>query len=114
MNSILFLALISIIVWLWQDALRCREYAIQQCRKICNEMNVQLLDQTVALASISFKKDSGNRYRLLRRYNFEISPEGANRHSGFIILSDYRIIHIEIDFPDGPVILQKDKLITYH
>lgn len=114
MNSLLFLALVCIIVWLWQDALRCREYAIQQCRKICNEMNVQLLDETVALASIYLKKDSSNRGRLLRRYNFEISPEGAMRRNGFIILSGCKIIHIEIDLPDGPVILQKDKLITYH
>lgn len=114
MNSLLFLALISIIVWLWQDALRCREYAIKQCRKICNEMNVQLLDETVALTSLSLRKDPSNRIRLLRRYNFEVSPEGANRHNGFIVLSGYRLVHIEIDLPDGPVILQRDRLITYH
>ena len=114
MNSLLFLATLTIIVWFWYETLRYREYAIQRCRKICNEMNLQLLDQTVTLASISFRKDSSNRLRLLRRYNFEISIDGASRHNGYIVFSGYKLIHTEFALPDGPVILQKDELITYH
>ena len=114
MNYLLFLFFIGLVVWLWYDALRYREYAISRCRKICNELNVQLLDQTVSMSSISLRKDTDNHYKIVRRYNFEISIDGANRFNGFIILSGYTIIHTEFDLPDGPVILQNSKLITYH
>lgn len=114
MNSLLFLAVIAIIVWLWYDALRYREFSIKQCRKICNEMNYQLLDQTVALASISVQKYSKNRFRLLRRYNFELSPDGTSRYNGYLVISGYNLVHIEFDLPDGPVILQRNNLVSYH
>lgn len=114
MNSLLFLAFLAIIVWCWIEALRYREYAIRQCRKICEEMDLQLLDQTVVLGFISFRKDSGNRIRLLRRYNFEISADGSARHNGYIILAGYKLIHIEFRLPDGPIILHKNELIPYH
>ena len=114
MNSLFLLAVLAVIVWLWYDALRYREFTIQQCRKICNEMEFQLLDQTVALASLSLRRDPDNRLRLLRRYNFEISPDGTGRNNGYIVISGYRIVHIEFDLPDGPVILHGKNPVSYH
>jgi hypothetical protein len=114
MNSLLFLVLLAIIVWFWQANLRYREYAVRQCKKICREMNLQLLDQTVALTSLKFSRDHNRNIKTLRRYSFEISMDGANRCKGYIILLGLNIIHTEFDLPDGPVILQKKDLITYH
>lgn len=114
MNALLFLMLLAIIVWLWQENLRHREYAIQQCRKICQEMNLQLLDQTVAMTSLNLRRDSNKKFRVLRKYGFEVSMDGANRCRGYIILLGLNIIHTEIDLPDGPVILQRKHLITPH
>ena len=107
MNTILFLIILCLIVWFWQDSLRHRENAIQQCKKTCKEMELQLLDQTVALRSISLKKDLNNTYSLIRRYNFEFSINGVDRYKGFIILDGNNIMHTQFDHPDGAIILQK-------
>jgi hypothetical protein len=114
MNSLLFLMLLAIIVWFWQENLRYREFAVRQCKRICQEMNLQLLDQTVALTSLKLRRDQNKNIKILRKYNFEISMDGANRCRGYIILLGFNIIHTEFDLPDGPVILQKKDLLTYH
>lgn len=114
MNALIFLMLLALIVWFWQENLRYREYAIQQCRKKCREMNLQLLDQTVAMTSLKFRKDHNNKFRVQRKYGFEVSMDGTNRFGGYIVMLGHIIIHAEFDLPDGPVILQNNKLISYH
>ena len=113
MNAILFLILLALIVGYWQDNRYHHEYAIQRCKAICAEMNVQLLDHTVALTSTRFKRKN-NRIQILRRYNFEISMDGVSRNSGYILMLGLDIIHTEFNLPDGPVILQDKESITYH
>jgi hypothetical protein len=114
MNALLFLMLLALVVWFWQENLRYREYAIQQCRKVCREMNLQLLDQTVAMTSVNVRRDHNKKFRIQRKYGFEVSMDGANRFKGYIVLLGLYIIHTEFDLPDGPVILQNNKLISYH
>jgi hypothetical protein len=114
MNSLLFLLLLAVIVWFWQENLRYREHAIRHCRNTCQEMNLQLLDQTVALTSISIRRDQNKKSRILRKYGFEVSIDGTNRCKGYIILLGFSIIHTEFDLPGGPVILQQKHLITRH
>lgn len=84
-----------------------------QCRKVCNEMNMQLLDQTVTLSSIRFKKDIDGKFRPLLRYNFEVSMDGTSRCNGYVILLGLRVIYTEINLPDGPVILQDNDQIGH-
>ena len=114
MNSILVLIVLATVVWLWQLNLRYRELAIRLVKNVCTEMNLQLLDQTVALARFSLSRDTDGRIAGVRRYCFEVSSNGADRFSGSIILHGVRLIYSEFNLPDGPVILQKNDLITYH
>ena len=114
MNSILVLIVLATVVWLWQLNLRYRELAIRLVKNVCTEMNLQLLDQTVALVRFSLSRDTDGRIAGVRRYSFEVSSNGADRFSGSIILHGVRLIYSEFNLPDGPVILQKNDLITYH
>jgi hypothetical protein len=52
MENLLLLALIGAGVWFWIDSMNAREGAIAAAARACNDVNVQLLDQTVALESI--------------------------------------------------------------
>jgi hypothetical protein len=113
MDSILLLLFLGFIVWCWQSNLRYREYAIIQCRKLCKEMNLQLLDQTVALSSISFSRDINGKLKPSLKYNFEISIDGVSRYSGYVILLGLKVVHTEFNLPDGPVILQHIDQITH-
>ena len=114
MNSFLFLIALALLVWFWQLNLRYRELAIRLVKNVCTEMKLQLLDQTVALAGFSLRRDTERRIVGMRKYNFEVSSNGADRFTGTIILHGTRLVYSEFNLPDGPVILQKNELITHH
>ena len=114
MNTFLFLIILGLLVWFWQDSLRHREYAIQQCKNACKEMELQLLDQTIALRSISLKRDSKNTLKFMRRYTFEFSINGIDRYKGYIVLHGGNIEHTQFDHPDGPIIMQNQNLSLLH
>ena len=114
MNAILFLFILGLLVWFWQDSLRHRENAIEQCKNACKEMELQLLDQTVTLRSISLKRDLNNNPKLMRRYNFEFSINGVDRYRGFIVLHGEIIEYTQFDHPDGVIILHKNELMLTH
>jgi len=114
LNSIFLLIALAAVVWFWQLNLRYRELAIRLVKNVCAEMKLQLLDQTVTLAGFSLQRDTDHRIVAVRKYNFEVSSNGADRFSGSIILHGDRLFYSEFNLPDGPVILQKNDLITYH
>jgi hypothetical protein len=114
MNSLLFLIALALLVWLWQFNLRYRELAIRLVKNVCAEMELQLLDQTVALAGFSLRRDTDRHLVGVRKYNFEVSSNGVDRFTGAIMLQGDQLVYSEFNLPDGPVILQKNDLITYH
>ena len=114
MNSLLFLIALALLVWFWQLNLRYRELAIRLVKGACAEMKLQLLDQTVAMARFSLRRDGNRRIVGVRKYSFEVSSNGADRFTGAIILQGASLVYSEFNLPDGPVILQKNDLITYH
>ena len=114
MNTYLFLLVLTLCVWFWHINLRYRELAIRLVKNVCAEMKLQLLDQTVSLAGFSLKRNSDQRFVSVRKYSFEVSSNGADRFQGTIILQGVRLVYSEFNLPDGPVILQKNDLITYH
>jgi len=107
LNALLFLLLLSLLVWYWQLNLRAREQAIRQCRILCQEVGYQLLDQTVALVSIRPMVTETQRIRLSRRYRFETSPDGLNRYRGQLHMIGLRLVLAELDTPDGVLIIDK-------
>ena len=75
----LVLLAIGLAVWIWMDALAARERAIAFGRALCRNAGVQLLDQTVALSRIRIARVDGLP-TLIRRYGFDVSLEGSDRH----------------------------------
>ncbi len=73
------LLVIAAVVWGWMDALNAREYAIRHGRALCQEAGVQLLDQTVSLKRVRIGRRDGLP-AFVRRYAFEVSLDGSDRH----------------------------------
>lgn len=69
----------------WYDALRARERAVAQAKRLCAEHGAQMLDQTVALHRLRLSW-RGGRLRLLRGYRFELSYNGDDRQRGSLTL----------------------------
>lgn len=88
--------------WFWIDSLGAREEAIRICRAACERNRVQLLDQTVALRRLGFRRDGDGRLRWRRAYGFEFSEEGVGRHAGHLVLVDRRLESLSLGLPDYP------------
>jgi hypothetical protein len=114
MNTLYLLIFLFILVWFWQDSLRAREFAVKFCQDKCNEMGLQLLDQTVALKSISIIRNINGLLGISRRYNFEFSISGVNRYSGSILIQKDHVSSFQLEHPDGLLILNENELIRPH
>ncbi len=81
---------IAIAIWAWMDALKAREFAVRHGRALCREAHVQLLDQSVALQRVRIARRDGLP-TLVRRYGFELSLDGSDRHRGHLDLAGHRL-----------------------
>lgn len=77
-------------------------------------MDLQLLDETVALHKVRITKDNHNQVKLLRRYHFEFSIDGHDRYQGSITFLGHGVDHIQLDHPDGQLILHSDEVKKLH
>jgi hypothetical protein len=75
----LLLLSIAVAIWAWMDTLAAREHAVRHGRELCREAGVQLLDQTVSLSRLRIVRRAGLP-TLLRRYGFDVSLDGSDRH----------------------------------
>ncbi len=110
MSPALALAAILITVALWAANLRARERALRAAGRACRELDVQLLDETVALEGLGASRDPRGRLRLRRRYAFEFTPDGIRRHSGWADLVGARLHAVHFRFPEGVTILDPETL----
>ena len=85
LGTLLFLLAIGALVWIWMDVLDAREHATRYGREICREAGVQLLDQSVSLTRLRIQRVESVP-TLIRRYGFEISLDGSDRHRGHLEL----------------------------
>ncbi len=108
------LVLLLVVVYLWFEVLRIREQVITHCKRLCREANLQLLDQTVALASMSLKRGKNGMPSLQRIYGFEVSENGVDRLSGYVTLRGNYIIESRLEAADGSNIIHQQKFPTLH
>jgi hypothetical protein len=80
------LLLIAALGWLWYDSLKVREVAVAAAREACAAEGVQLLDDTVGIASLKLARNAAGRVQLQRAYDFEFSDTGNNRLRGGVVL----------------------------
>lgn len=104
-GAVFTLLLIAGAVWFWIGSMRAREQTLARARRVCEQMNVQLLDQTVALSRLWVRRDSHGRLRLWRWYSFEFSTSGADRHRGAASLLGDQIQFVRLEHPQGPIII---------
>jgi hypothetical protein len=84
--EMLAILLMAGVALLWFDGLGTRETAIEAARRACAAEGVQLLDDTVMLASLWPQRRSSGTITLRRIYHFEFSDTGNNRLDGSVTL----------------------------
>jgi hypothetical protein len=83
--------------WLWYDNMRAREVAVATCRDACQRAGLQLLDDTVAMASLRPVRDARGRMTLRRIYVFEFTDTGDNRRQGSVVVMRAMATGIELE-----------------
>jgi hypothetical protein len=86
----LLLLTIACVIWAWMDVLGARERAIRYGRELCRDAGVQLLDQTVSMTRMRIQRVDGLP-TIVRRYGFEISLDGSDRHRGHLDLRGHQL-----------------------
>jgi len=84
-------------LWFWRDSLGAREQACTASARACQQSNVQLLDDTVALERLWWRRDHDGRLQLERLYVFEFTDTGMRRQVGSVLLVGWRVelLHME-------------------
>ena len=103
--GLLALIAIAAIAWFWNDSLRARENMTVTCTRICQEMHLQFLDETVALASLRLGRAPSGNLAWRRMYVFEFSESGADRWKGRAQLIGHKVESVQLDNPQGITIL---------
>lgn len=80
------LVVVAALAWLWYDSIHVRELGLRAARRACEADDLQLLDDTVAIASLSLARDDEGRLRLRRAYAFDYSDTGNNRRRGSLVM----------------------------
>ncbi|HOW75976.1 MAG TPA: DUF3301 domain-containing protein [Candidatus Competibacteraceae bacterium] len=84
-------------LWFWRDSLGAREQARAASSRACRQVNVQLLDDTVALERLWLRHDRDGRLKWERLYVFEFTDTGHRRQTGSVLLVGWRVevLHME-------------------
>ncbi len=79
-NLLLLLVLVGVVA-LWLQLSVARERATYEARRLCQQHELQLLDETVGLRRIRVRRVNGLR-RVERCYAFDVSIDGKDRQPG--------------------------------
>ena len=91
--------------WFWSDTLRTRDLMLQTCRRLCRDLKVQFLDDSVVLIHIRLGRGDGGWPQFTREYQFEFSGTGQDRWHGRASLAGQRVLSVQFEHSEGVTIL---------
>ena len=92
-SMLVALVIAAAVAAFWYDGTRAREAANRIAADACRRRSLQLLDGTVALATLRPRIDRHG-LRMERTYVFDYAVEGVKRARGFIILLGQDMQHL--------------------
>ena len=84
-------------MFLVYSAMRIRELAFKAAARHCQQLDLQLLDQSVSIKSVWFKRDKRGQIRFWRSYKFEFSSMGDERYHGLVVMLGELAESIELE-----------------
>jgi len=97
LDDLILIALLLSTYLYWFNGQRVKEVALQAVRANCLNLEVQMLDEYVALNSIRLKRDKAGKMRLRRTFLFEFSSTGNERYNGVCIMLGRRVESIQME-----------------
>jgi hypothetical protein len=103
---ILVIVAVVAIGWFWNDTLKAREWMLRRCRRALDELDMQLLDETVAIRRVGLRRNRNGRIAVSRTYHFEFSADGRDRWPGRAVLLGRLLETLQLESPDGITIVE--------
>lgn len=101
------LVVLSAAVGVWYYLTRTREIATSHCRQYCQQMDLQLIDDTVHRLSTRLQRNKQGTLIPVSDYQFQFSIEGQERYTAHLLMHGFTLQLIEMDHPDGKIIWRK-------
>jgi hypothetical protein len=96
-SELVMIVLLVGFLFYWSSSQKVREIALQAAKKYCQKMDIQMLDDYVALNALWFKRDQYGKIRVWRSYLFEFTATGEDRYNGKIIILGEIIESIQLE-----------------
>ncbi len=77
--------------------MQAKEQAVQAGTRACNQINAQMLDQTVVLTKLRLCRTKSGTMALCRLYNFDFTLDGQVRLEGRITMKGQVILDLVLD-----------------
>ena len=97
LDDLILIALLLSAYLYWFNGQQAKEVALKAVRTNCLNMEVQMLDEYVALNSIRLKRDQVGKIRVRRVFLFEFSSTGNERYNGTCTLLGRQVESIEME-----------------
>lgn len=82
LTHLIWFTLLALGLMYWWTAYGIKQLALQATLKYCRKMDVQLLDQSLALKRISVTRSTNGRLQFIRMFDFEFASTGNDRYVG--------------------------------
>ena len=97
LEQLLFLLLVAAVVWLFFDGVRVRELALTIGRDYCQNLGLQLLDETVTMQRLGLGRSAHGQLRVRRRYGFEFTSDGERRYRGELTMLGSQVAGVQVE-----------------
>lgn len=96
-HALLWLTFLTVVIYYWFRALQVKERAFVAVKQHCTQMDVQLLDETIYLRRIWFKRNTKGQMCLWRAFYFEFTATGEDRYSGRVLTLGNTITDVQLE-----------------
>lgn len=101
-SDLIALLALAAVAGAWLKFTHARERAVDEARRQCAQHGLQLLDETVGLRSLRWRR-VGDRRRLELGYAFEVSVHGDDRLDGRLWMHGERLAGVSLPSPGAPL-----------
>ncbi len=86
LSSIGLIALLIGCAYYWLQSRELKDYAFKAAVKHCKALDLDVLDQAVALKGLSLQRNARGAMAIQRRYGFDFTSTGEDRYQGEVIM----------------------------
>ncbi|MES0327625.1 MAG: DUF3301 domain-containing protein [Gammaproteobacteria bacterium] len=97
MQELLLIAVLLVVVLYWWDTAYTNELALNKCRHLCRNAQLQLLDETVMRQRIWLARSAAGTLQLCRIYSFDYSDDDDARWQGYIVTLGRHVAETSMD-----------------